>query len=189
LLESAAVLEALTPRSVKVIQKQNIDLGDLHAAIASQVKQKAMGKIQKEKQEKDPFLRLGVGCVAYRTLLRSLSALFLVLSLMVLPVMKIYSEGGGYNPSMTHSKYANYSLGNMGFESQQCAFVPLTMSKLFLQCEYGSITKMTSYGINTFDQKIRDACIVDTHIENDYCSPIFDDGYMNSEFNDNCKGV
>ena len=66
----------------------------------------------------------------------------------------------------------------MGFESEQCAFVPLTMSKLFLQCEHGKITKMRSYGINTYDQTERNACNVEEKFGNNFCTPIFKEKYM-----------
>ena len=69
-------------------------------------------------QKHDPFLKLGLGLVVYRKLLRSLTFLFLILSILTLPVTIIYSYGHGYDKTIfTTSKYEKFSLGNMGFES------------------------------------------------------------------------
>lgn len=144
----------------------------------------------KKRQEEDPFLKLGVGIVMYRKLLRSLVILFFVLSLMTWPVLSIYKKGGAYGDMVFSSKYAEYSLGNMGFESQQCAFTPLTMSKLYLHCEYGSITSVSTngYGINTFDQQIRDACVKKPEFHNEHCSGMLNDDYIHNQFTEYCKG-
>ena len=74
-----------------------------------------MNEVMEKRYQADPFLKLGVGIVMYRKLLRSLVLLFLVLSLMTIPVVSIYKDGKGYQDIMFYSKYAEYSLGNMGF--------------------------------------------------------------------------
>lgn len=127
--------------------------------------------------------------VVYRKLLRSLTLLFFALSLLTLPAIMTYFEGNGYNQVVyDNSKYAKLSLGNMGFKSDQCAFTPLTMGKLYMNCEYGNITKMIDYGINSYQIPKRDACVNSANLNNTGCSGILDETYMNDQFEEFCHG-
>lgn len=101
-------------------------------------------KIQSKRaeDEKDPFLKLGEGIHGYRSVLIVFILLFLLLSILAVPIMYIYNQGGALYDEFSDSKYGNYSLGNMGFESNQCSFTPMITSKIMLQCPYGNITKL-----------------------------------------------
>ena len=91
-----------------------------------------------------------------------------------------YYQGGGYEHAIYNtSKYEKLSLGNMGFKTDQCAFTPLTMGKLYMNCEYGHITKMTSFGINSFEIKNRDACNSSPELNNTMCTGIVNTTYIN----------
>ena len=68
-----------------------------------------------EQFKKDPFLQLGEGIHGYRSILRVFIVLFSFLSILAIPIMYIYKEGDAFKYGS--SKYGQYSLGNLGFES------------------------------------------------------------------------
>mmetsp|Transcript_33793 Transcript_33793/g.44592 ORF Transcript_33793/g.44592 Transcript_33793/m.44592 type:complete len:105 (-) Transcript_33793:2809-3123(-) len=85
-------------------------------------------------------------------MLWTLFACFLLFSIMLWPTMRHYDEGTGYkggNPLLV--KYEHGMLGNMGYSSVQCASVPLDLGKVNIQCPYGSVGTVTSYGVNLSD--------------------------------------
>ena len=53
------------------------------------------------------------------------------------------------------------------------------MGKLYMNCEYGHITKMTSFGINSFEIKNRDACNSSPELNNTMCTGIVNTTYIN----------
>lgn len=73
--------------------------------------------------------------------------------------MWIYEQGGAYKQYDSLSKYGNYTLGNLGYETNQCAFAPLIMDQIVLECPYGIIWKL--YNKLTPDE-------IDYNIENDH---------------------
>ena len=61
----------------------------------------------------DPFLNFGSGIAAYRGLLRNLIVVFLLISMLMIPVAKIYHDN--HELQSDQSWLSRYSLGNMGF--------------------------------------------------------------------------
>jgi hypothetical protein len=58
---------------------------------------KIKSEIQQEQIDKDPFLQLGEGIHGYRSILIEFIKLFSVISLLSIPIMYIYNEGGAYD--------------------------------------------------------------------------------------------
>lgn len=52
-------------------------------------------KIDKELQEKDPYLKLGYGMIAYRNLLETMICMFLVFTILLIPAFYIFYHGDG----------------------------------------------------------------------------------------------
>jgi hypothetical protein len=105
----------------------------------------------KVEENADPLLDFGVGIISYRTLLRQLIILFLVISILIIPCVLLYHDN---SELMTHaSKLSQWSLGNMGFMKTHCEFASLNLQKIVLTCPYGHISKMFpgGHGINTYD--------------------------------------
>ena len=62
----------------------------------------------------------------------------------MLPVLQIYKKGGmpGVYNSYDNTKWAKWSLGNLGYSTVQCSIAPLGLDKMALQCPYGNIQKI-----------------------------------------------
>ena len=70
-------------------------------------------------------MKLGYGLVAFRKMLRSLTVLFFVLSIIMVPCIIIYSHGQGESDQFfPRSSKFMLTLGNMGYDSVKCEFVP-----------------------------------------------------------------
>ena len=56
----------------------------------------------------------------------------------------------------------------MGYDRMKCRFVPFSMDVLYLNCPYGKIASLTTngVGINSYVNKVRDACLVDEKFNN-----------------------
>ena len=102
--------------------------------------------------EPDTLNYLGFGMVAYRDLMFTMVVLFAILSVIMIPAMTFYSAQGG----ITNSVYpAKYSLGNFGYSSSQCQFVPFQLNAIPINCPYGSIQVVNHVGVipSTIDDK------------------------------------
>ena len=114
---------------------------------------------------------MGVGIVTYQHILWTLSCVFLIFSIMLLPTLGFFSDGTGYkgeNPKF--AKYESNMLGNMGYSSVQCTSVPLDIGKLNIQCPYGTVGKITSYGVNLSDDTANN-CLEKTDADFVKCKP------------------
>ena len=56
---------------------------------------------------------------AYFSLLRTFAALFLILTILILPTIFIYSSKGGLQNVRNYSR-SRFSMGNMGFDQSFC---------------------------------------------------------------------
>ena len=64
---------------------------------------------------------LGFGMIAYRRLLQYMVILLFILSIIVMPVMKIYSNGHG-GEHFKKAYFDKMSIGNMGYDNINCEF-------------------------------------------------------------------
>ncbi len=94
-------------------------------------------------------MKLGYGIVAYKDMLWVLTLAFAVFTIISLPCVLTYYSGDGYDQSYDQLQgYEVYSLGNLGYSSVQCAQIPVGIGILSLQCPYGTIGSIISYGVN-----------------------------------------
>ena len=68
-------------------------------------------------QNKDPYLSLGYGLIAYRSTLFSLSVAFFLMSVVMYPVINAYYSGLAINIGSVNTKYGIYSIANLGYSS------------------------------------------------------------------------
>lgn len=99
-------------------------------------KMKALKKIREEREQnemprdgKDPFLYFGFGIMSYRNTLLSLTMLFVVFSLITMPLTLKYRAGGALDESVK-SKFGKLSLANLGYASVQCETFPIGYGKV-----------------------------------------------------------
>ena len=81
----------------------------------------------------DPYKYLGYGLIF--SLLLWLFLLTLLGSLLLAPLIYLYQTGDMYDMN----KMAHYTMGNMGFSSQQCVSTPLHFDSLGFNCQGGKI--------------------------------------------------
>ena len=77
----------------------------------------------------------------------------------------------------------------MGYDKMKCRFVPFSMDVLYLNCPYGKIASLTTngVGINSYVNKVRDACLVEEKFKNELCSSAINIEEFTNYFNSNCK--
>jgi len=104
--------------------------------------------IDDEEREKDPFLILGSGLISYRDLIFASTCVFLVFTLLVCPLFYIYAK---YDNMLEPLKFANLSIGKLGYSSAQCVTIQLGMQKFPMTCPYGKIGEIHSIGATPDD--------------------------------------
>ncbi|CDW86701.1 UNKNOWN [Stylonychia lemnae] len=147
----------------------------LNHAMRQATMRKSKKEVSKDLKKQDPFNFLGFGMVAYRDLMLILFMLFTLLSLLMFPAMYYYSKSDGYGGYQ--KGYDQYSLGNMGYSNINCQTVPFEVKKINMFCQFGTITKIKSIGINPSTIKSRDVCanIQENKVCTDIISKEFDD--------------
>jgi len=90
----------------------------LSLKLAEQKKKKTSGQVL-EDANKDPYVKLGFGLIAYRNLMETLIVGFLLLSCIIAPAAMIYRRGGAFGDSDI-TAYGKWSLGNLGYSTVQC---------------------------------------------------------------------
>ena len=73
----------------------------------------------KNQMDKDPYLNLGFGMVAYFRMLVYLMSIFAFFTLLQIPSIYFYQSYKGLEGLSNYSK-AKYSIGNMGFSGPNC---------------------------------------------------------------------
>ena len=96
--------------------------------------------------KKDPYLRLGFGMISYFNLLYSLICLFSLLTLLSIPSMLMFSTYHELD-GVSNTRYAKYSLGNMGYSQTKCFQSILGANTLYMECKTGTITEMKAFGL------------------------------------------
>lgn len=93
--------------------------------------------------------------VAYFSMLKALILMFSIFSLMVIPVLSIYTSYNGLESGINYSK-TKYSLGNMGFSEHICKHVFVeTPGKFKFDCRTGTIASVTHSGILPYDEETK----------------------------------
>lgn len=117
-------------------------------AIVKKAPRKKKNPISGDAVKENPINQLGFGIVAYVNILWTLIWTFILYSLFLGPVMMFFGEGSAYADVLSKSSYLDFSLGNMGYSSVQCASIPTNVDRLSLSCPYGTIGEFLDYGIN-----------------------------------------
>lgn len=148
--------------------KNAVTLNGKAQKVKPQEKPKSKAKYPAEDAEKDPFILLGTGMVAYRDLLYTFIWAFFVFSLLSLPVMFGFNQYTAYdNIPKSLAGYEKFSLGNMGYSSTQCGVVELQVGQLAMTCPYGYVGQLLSLGVNPVDTK-QTACVASS--DNQQCT-------------------
>jgi len=111
---------------------------------------------------KDPLGKLGFGVLSYLNLIKAMMALFLCLSIIHLPLMSKYSS---WDP-LPDTGLMQYTVGNLGQSTTQCAQRILGRGNLSLSCHTGKITNITHFGIFMNNYKDKEQCSNDDSEDN-----------------------
>ena len=87
---------------------------------------------------------------------------------------------------MAVSKWAQYDISNLGFASTICKQVSLGVNRLTLDCETGTIEKISGFGIIPDTSPERDLCENTPHTE--FCENSFDNIAVQDELITKCIG-
>ena len=102
---------------------------------------------------------LGFGIVAYLDILYTMIWMFALFSVMMIPAFIFYDAGTTYeniNPKAV--KYANRTIGNLGYAGVYCYSIPLDVGELDISCAYGTIGEIKTFGVNP-DKDSRGYCV------------------------------
>lgn len=93
--------------------------------------------------------------MAYKDLMFTMSALFAVLSIIMLPAMIYYNSQQGMPVT---ASFSQYSLGNFGYSTSQCQVSPYSLMAIPMKCPYGKLTTVESFGIISETEARKDIC-------------------------------
>ena len=93
--------------------------------------------------------------MAYKELMLTLSVLFAVLSVIMLPAMIYYNSQQGIPET---ASFSQYSLGNFGYSTAQCQVSPYSLGSIPMKCPYGKLTTVESFGIISENETRKDIC-------------------------------
>ena len=103
---------------------------------------------------------LGFGISSFIDLLKTLIALFFVLSIVHIPLMRDYSS---WSPISEQSllNLNSYVLGNMGQSETKCLHTHLSIDSQYVGCETGNVTAISHFGVFEFNSQadILDRCV------------------------------
>ena len=96
-------------------EKDEEEEDSLYLALQNKRKQKEQAT-GTDDSNKDPYIRLGYGLIAYRNLLESLIIGFFFLSCLMLPAFEIYRQGDAFS-AYDRTEWGKLSMGNLGYSS------------------------------------------------------------------------
>ena len=101
-------------------------------------------------KDEDPLRELGPGISTYHQLLLLLFVLFLMLSLIHIPVMGLYQSYDYFKSNDGYSFFEANSLGNLGFSKTECLIEHMMKgNQANLKCNSGRITDLLDVGFTT----------------------------------------
>lgn len=95
----------------------------------------------------DPLAQLGYGISAYLNILYAMIMLFALCSVMLIPTMMGYSAGDAYEGE-NHVGHASGMISNLGYSSNECNNIPISLQNIVLTCSFGTIGEIFDYGVN-----------------------------------------
>ena len=84
---------------------------------------------------------------SYFHVIKTFIFLFFVLTLVNIPVLRIYTSYSNYKDETSEKLFKTTSLGNMGFSQTKCASSYLGTDQIVLSCKTGQINQLVDYGI------------------------------------------
>jgi hypothetical protein len=112
-------------------------------------------------EEEDPVHYLGFGIVSYFNLLKICIFIFLVITVLHIPVMKIYKSYNNYNEDVADKLFKVVSLGNMGFSTTKCTGTGLAADKIILSCKTGIVNRIFDFSFSG-EFEDHDLCVRNT---------------------------
>lgn len=106
-------------------------------------------------EDSDPLNQYGFGMIAYTEIMFTLSVLFGVLSVIMLPAMIFYNSQQGM-PVI--ASFSQFSLGNFGYSTAQCQVSPFSLMSIPMKCPYGKLTTIRSFGVINANEPRKDIC-------------------------------
>ena len=100
--------------------------------------------------QEEPLAQLGFGIVAYLDIMYTLMWGFIIFSLLLIPTIHTFKQGGGYG-DRARIGYANTMISNLGYSRTECRNIPVSLANLQLSCPYGTIGSVLEYGVNNED--------------------------------------
>jgi hypothetical protein len=90
---------------------------------------------------------LGFGVSSYFHVIKVVIFLFFVLTLVNIPVLRVYTSYNNYKDETSDKLFKITSLGNMGFSQTKCTSSYLGTDQIVLSCKTGQINAFVDYGI------------------------------------------
>lgn len=115
----------------------------------------------------DPMKELGPGISTYHQLLVTLFCLFLILSLLHIPVIRIFRSYHYFDSDPQVGYYIGNSLGNMGYSKTECQSTAMIKGiQNNIKCMAGSIDSLIDWGVVTkFEDQLQ--CL---RKQDDFCN-------------------
>lgn len=105
--------------------------------------------------EPDTLNQYGFGMIAYKDLMLTLSGLFAILTILMIPALSFYSSGTGIG---TYKSFSQYSIGNFGYSTSKCQVSPYDLGQVPIKCQYGKLTKVISSGVIPGSLEVKNIC-------------------------------
>lgn len=110
------------------------------------------------KEGEDPINYLGFGITSYFQMIRTFMIMFLLMTLLNVPIMALYVKSGAYNDQPIAKSPVKISLGALGFSQSRCFSTGVATDKIYLSCHTGKISNIVDLGfIAKFED--RDQCV------------------------------
>lgn len=106
----------------------------------------------------DPVNHFGFGIVSYFSLISTMIFLFLVLTIIHIPIIRAYSSYNNYETEIQDRRFKLLSLGNMGFAEPRCIHSGLSADKTILSCKTGQIHDIVDFGFLSYAED-QDVCV------------------------------
>lgn len=101
----------------------------------------------------DAMTRLGYGIVSYFNLIYTFMFVFLIITLVNIPVMYFNSSWHAFDQFRQLSWTAQYTAGNLGASEARCINVKLLGDSLSVSCSTGSVSEVTHWGVYKKDSE------------------------------------
>jgi len=154
---------------------------------------------REQKHSTDPFLSLGFGILSYLDMLKSLSGLFIMITIFCIPLFYIYGTGEAFSNERSFP-VSRFMLGNIGASTMACVHESMRDGKLELTCPPGSFhdSSHATFGMisSEIDAKFKHSCLQTGELDEEIasnsdvynCTSFIDHTKMNNQLSTECHG-